>query len=77
MMIQPSLLRINATKLMHNTKQVEEIVYLDASIIELHNLARKLELNLLTKVLSAKTRALADELSELKRTSSYGPKSNL
>jgi hypothetical protein len=70
LIMQPCLKRIDSTKLIHKTKQVEEIVNFDASIIELHNLARKLELNLLTKVVGTKTRALADELSELKQTSS-------
>ncbi len=50
---------------MQNTKQLEGLINLNAQVIELHNLARTLELNLLTRDVSAKLRALADELSEL------------
>ena len=51
---------------MPNSSQVQRTINLDISIIELHNLARKLELNPLTKDVSAKLRTLANELSELK-----------
>ena len=57
---------------MQNTKQLEGFINLNAHVIELHNLARALELNLLTKDVSAKLRALADELSELNRPHSLG-----
>ncbi len=50
---------------MKNTTQVEVFIDLNSLVIELHNLARALELNLLTKDVSAKLRAQADELSQL------------
>jgi hypothetical protein len=52
---------------MQNSKQLEGFINLNVHVIELHNLARTLEVNLLTKDVSAKLRALADELSELNR----------
>ncbi len=61
---------------MQNTKQLEGLINLNAHVIELHNLARTLELNLLTRDVSAKLRALADELSELNRPHSLGRSSN-
>ncbi len=57
---------------MQNTNQVDDFVNLNAHVIELHNVARALELNLLTTDLAAKLRALADELSELNRPLSVG-----
>jgi len=57
---------------MQNINKVNDFVNLNAHVIELHNLARALELNLLTKDVSAKLRALADELSELNRQHSLG-----
>ncbi len=61
---------------MQNINKVNDFVNLNAHVIELHNLARALELNLLTKDVSAKLRALADELSELNRSPSFGWSSN-
>jgi len=58
---------------MQYANQVDDFVNLNAHVIELHNLARTLELNLLTKNVSAKLRAIADELSELNRPSSLRP----
>jgi len=57
---------------MQNTNQLECFMSLNDRVIELHNLARTLELNPLTKSVSAKLRALADELSELNRPPSLG-----
>ncbi len=56
---------------MQNSTQVERIANLDICIIELHGLARKLELTLLSKDVSAKLRDLANELSELKRVPAW------
>jgi hypothetical protein len=61
---------------MQNTNQYNGLINFNEQIIELHNLARTLELNILTKVVSAKLRALADELSELNRPPSLGRSSN-
>jgi hypothetical protein len=61
---------------MQNINHDSFFVNLNEFIIELHNMARALELKPLTKNVSAKLRALADELSELNRPPSLGRSSN-